>query len=154
MQPTLFFRNLVRDDPATPGIHRFPQGVAYFSAERWWYSGLNFDGSALPVPIDQQNLRTLKSWIQGIFGDLEPLESDYRPGIAYKRISWPLHAGGSLHKTIDEKAITQSFVALKLLLTKMQDIFETVEPAQANLQTHGHKIRELLLLASMEVEAS
>jgi len=35
----------------------------------------------------------------------------------------------------------------------MQDVFETVEPAQANLQTHGHKIRELLLLAAMEVEA-
>jgi hypothetical protein len=50
--------------------------------------------------------------------------------------------------------MTQSFVALKILLTKMQDIFETVEPGPANLQTYGHKIRELLLLAAMEVEAS
>jgi hypothetical protein len=52
------------------------------------------------------------------------------------------------------KAMTQSFVALKLLLMKMQDVFETVEPAQANLESYGHKIRELLLLAAMEVEAS
>jgi hypothetical protein len=36
----------------------------------------------------------------------------------------------------------------------MQDVFETVEPAQGNMQTYGHKIRELLLLAAMEVEAS
>ena len=43
---------------------------------------------------------------------------------------------------------------MKLLLAKMQDIFETVEPSPSNLQTYGHKIRELLLLAAMEVEAS
>lgn len=154
MPSTVFFRNLVRDNPATIGIHRFPHGVAYFSAGQWWYSGLNFGGSAIAVPIHQQDLQTLKSWIRAIFGDPEPLESDYKPGTAYRRISLPLNTGGSLHKTIDEKAMTQSFVALKLLLTKMQDVFETVEPAQANLQTFGHKIRELLLLAAMEVEAS
>ena len=154
MPSTVFFRNLVCDNPATPGIHRFRHGVAYFSAGRWWYSGLNFGGSAMVVPIDQQDLPTLKCWIRALFGDSEPLESDYKPGTAYRRISLPLNTGGSLHKTIDEKAITQSFVALKLLLTKMQDIFETVEAAQTNLQTHGHKIRELLLLAAMEVEAS
>jgi hypothetical protein len=50
--------------------------------------------------------------------------------------------------------MTQSFVALKLLITKMQEIFETVEPGHANLKVYGHKIRELLLLAAMEVEAS
>lgn len=55
---------------------------------------------------------------------------------------------------VDTNALTQSFVALKLLLTKMQDVFETVEPGQRNIQTYGHKIRELLLLAAMEVEAS
>lgn len=155
MQPTIFFRNLFHDNPVTPDIHRFRHGVAYFSAGRWWYSGLNFGGSARHAPIDQnKDLHTLKSWIQTNFGDPEPKESEYRPGTAYRRISLPLNTAGSLHKTIDEKAITQSFVALKLLLTKMQDIFETVEPAKANLQTHGHKIRELLLLAAMEVEAS
>ena len=61
---------------------------------------------------------------------------------------------GKLEGAIDQKAFTQSFVALKLLLAKMQDIFETVEPGPSNLQTYGHKIRELLLLAAMEVEAS
>jgi hypothetical protein len=59
-----------------------------------------------------------------------------------------------VHIAIDARAMTQSFIALKLLLTKMQDVFETVEPGELNLQTYGHKIRELLLLAAMEVEAS
>ena len=36
----------------------------------------------------------------------------------------------------------------------MEDVFETVEPSQSNLTAYGHKIREILLLAAMEVEAS
>ena len=156
MPPTVFFRNLVFDDPTSPGIHRFPQGVAYFSAGRWWYSGVNFGGASLAVPIDHQDIQTLKSWILAVFGDREPIDSDYRPGTAYQRISLPLNTGGSKHIGIDAdmRAMTQSFVVLKLLLTKMQDVFETVEPGALNLHTYGHKIRELLLLAAMEVEAS
>jgi hypothetical protein len=49
----------------------------------------------------------------------------------------PLNTSGSLHNVVDTNALTQSFVALKLLLTKMQDVFETVEPAQGNMQTYG-----------------
>jgi hypothetical protein len=154
MAPTVFFRNFVRDNPVTPPIHKFPQGVAYFSAGRWWYSAVNFGGSVAAVPIEQHDLVTLKAWILGLFGDREPVESDYKPGTAYKRISRPLNTGGSLQRAIDREAETQSFVALKILLTKMEDVFETVEPGQSNLQTYGHKIRELLLLAAMEVEAS
>lgn len=108
----------------------------------------------MPAPISQPDIAALKSWILTSFGDHEPMESDYRPGTAYRRISLPLNTAGSLHKVVDASAMTQSFVALKLLLTKMQDVFESVEPAQGNLKTYGHKIRELLLLAAMEVEAS
>ena len=154
MPLTVFFRNLSCDNPNSPSIHRFPQGVAYFSAGRWWYSGVNFHGSTLPVPIDQQDINSLKSWIFALFGDREPLESDYKPGTAYKRISQPLNPAGIFHNMFATKAMNESFVALKILLVKMQDIFETVEPGQPNLQAYGHKIRELLLLAAMEVENS
>lgn len=154
MVQTVFFKNLALSSPPNPPIHGFTHGVAYFSAARWWYSGLNYGGSAQVVPINQSDLPSLKAWIQGIFCDPEPKESDYRPGTAYKRIWRSLNTPGNLNKAIDESAMNQSSVALKLLLTKMEDIFETVEPSQTNLQTYGHKIRELLLLASMEVEAS
>jgi len=106
------------------------------------------------VPIEKQEIHSLKTWILEQFGDPEPFESDYRPGTAYKRISLPLPGSGSLHSAVNSAAMTQSYVALKLLFAKMHDIFETVEPVPPNLQTYGHKIRELLLVASMEVEAS
>lgn len=115
---------------------------------------MNFGGSARAVPITDQDEAAIKAWISETFGDLSPLESTYKPGTAYKRISLPLNTTGSMHSAVDTNALTQSFVALKLLLTRMQDVFETVEPAEGNLQTYGHKIRELLLLAAMEVEAS
>jgi hypothetical protein len=104
MTPTVFFQNLVRDNPVTPPIHNFSQGVAYFSAGRWWYSGVNFGGSAAAVPIEQQDLGALKAWILGLFGDREPVESDYQPGTAYKRINRPLNTGGSLQRAIDREA--------------------------------------------------
>jgi hypothetical protein len=43
---------------------------------------------------------------------------------------------------------------LRLLLEKLEALFETVQPGTANIQAYGHKIRETLLLACMEVESS
>ncbi len=154
MPPTIFFRNLFFEKGLDVLTHRFPHGVVYFSADRWFYSGVNFGGAVRQVPLNQPGIATLKNWIVVTFGDQEPQETDYIPGTAYRRIAWPLSTSGNLNATIDADAMTQSFVALKILLTKMQDIFETVEPGPLNLQAHGHKIRELLLLAAMEVEAS
>jgi hypothetical protein len=42
--------------------------------------------------------------------------------------------------------------ALLLLVTKLSEIFLTIEPTPNSLSTYGHKIRELHLLACMEVE--
>ncbi|WP_162601604.1 hypothetical protein [Occallatibacter savannae] len=153
MQQTVFFRNVLLD-PATPNMHPFPEGVAYFSAGKWWYSGVNYGGSARVVPIEKQDLAALKEWILNVFGDASPEASDYRPGTAFKRISLPLATSGNLQQAVDLEAMAQGFVALRLLVSKMQDIFETVEPGLPNQHCYGHKIRELLLLACMEVEAS
>ena len=152
MRVTVFFRNLKLGNPA---MHGFTHGVAFLSGSQWIYTGIDTAlANSWPVPITPQDLPTLMTWINGSFGDAAPQESDYKPGTAYKRISRRVLVMGNLQGAIDQKALTQSFVALKLLLAKMQDIFETVEPGPSNLQTYGHKIRELLLLAAMEVEAS
>lgn len=154
MPHTLFFRNHNFDQPLLPNGLHFPRGVAFLSENLIWYSGVNFGGSIAPTPLTNPDWSSLKKWVADTFGDSDPIESEYRHGTAYKRIFWPFATSGSLHKTIDTSARTQSFVALKLLLTKMLDIFESIEPADNNLQVYGHKVRELLLLAAMEVEAS
>jgi hypothetical protein len=88
------------------------------------------------------------------FGDTEPTMSEYVPGTFYKRIWRPLACPGSLHSAISQEKLTESFVALRILLSKLETLFETVEPSEPNLPTYGHKIREILLLACMEVESS
>jgi hypothetical protein len=39
-------------------------------------------------------------------------------------------------------------------LSKLEELFETIEPSKENLSAYGLKIREVLLLACMEVESS
>jgi len=95
----------------------------------------------------------LKDWVKDTFGDPHPSESDYQPGTAYKRIYWPL-TSGSYYRAIDQGKRTQSFVALRILLDKLGVIFQTIEPSKKNHATFGHLVRELLLLACMEVESS
>jgi hypothetical protein len=97
---------------------------------------------------------SLKEVVAKKFGDFNPTETDYEPGTAYKRIVWPVLGRANLLSTIDIATRTQSLVALRLLLLKMLDIFESVEPVGTNLSVYGHKVRELLLLAATEAEAS
>jgi len=53
-----------------------------------------------------------------------------------------------------KEAFHQSSVSLRILLKKLVELFEVIEPDPKNLPSFGHKIREVLLLACMEVESS
>jgi hypothetical protein len=44
-------------------------------------------------------------------------------------------------------------IAASSLFDQMQDLFRSVEPSAANMQTYGNRIRELLILTCTEVEA-
>lgn len=151
---SLFFKNHNYGQPQLPNGLLFPRGVAYLSDGVAWYSGVNFGGSPMHIPLSNPDWPSIKKWIVANFHDSTPVESELKPGTVYKRIFWPMSTSGNLHKVIDRTVLTQSFVALRLLLTKMLDIFQTVEAAPGNLNVYGHQIRELLLLAAMEVEAS
>jgi hypothetical protein len=147
---TLFFENREYGRHANKD---FPRGVAFLAHGSVWHSSVNFGGSIRSQPLAGDWL-SLRKWVADTYGDTDPTESDYEPGTAYKRICWPLASLGNFDNAVDKAARTQSFVALSLLLTKMLGIFENVEPAGANIGVYGHKVRELLLLAAMEVEAS
>jgi hypothetical protein len=47
-----------------------------------------------------------------------------------------------------------SAVAVDVLIERMDHLFRVIEPDTANTNAYGHEIRNLLLLASMEVEAA
>lgn len=49
---------------------------------------------------------------------------------------------------------TQSVVAAESLLTQLQEFFRNIEPAAGNLQSYGHRSRELLILVCTEIEAA
>lgn len=46
-----------------------------------------------------------------------------------------------------------SVQAARNLFAEMRDVFRTIEPVEANDVTHGHRLRELLILACTEVES-
>lgn len=127
------------------------RGVAFEGEGGFYASRINEGGSVQfirnpPIP--------LKEWVIKSFGDTEPVEIDYVPGTCYKRIWRPLVCTGTLHKTISQEKLNDSLVSLRILLSKLEDLFETVEPSANNSSAYGHKIREILLLACMEVESS
>ena len=136
------------------GSFRHATGVAFDSEKAFFASGCNDGGSIHFATIPNTSFTDLTEWVAKSFGDTNPVEVNYVPGKCYKRIWKPLVCSGTLYKTISQEKLNESFVALRILLNKLESIFETIEPNQSNLFVHGHKIRELLLLACMEVESS
>ncbi|MCK5415848.1 hypothetical protein KAI92_00285 [Candidatus Parcubacteria bacterium] len=130
------------------------QGVAFESENAFFASGINHGGSIHFIKIPNSSISNIRDWVEKSFGDTNSVESKYIPGTFYKRIWRPLVCNGNFYKAISQEKINQSFVSLKILLNKLEELFETVEPTESNLLTYGHKIREILLLACMEVESS
>jgi hypothetical protein len=152
MPKTLFFKNYKMGGASILGL--CPYGVAYLAQGRAHFAGLNCSGDVRSQPLPTSDWASLRGWVAERFGDSGPIESEYEPGTAYKRIFQPVAGLASFHTAINTNARTQSFVALRLLIAKMVSIFENIEPAARNLHVYGHKVRELLLLAAMEAEAS
>jgi len=130
------------------------RGVAFHNDHAFFASGINEGGSVHFLEVSHASLASLKVWIARTFADTNPIESQYKPGTVYKRIYRPLASTGSYYRAVPQEKVTESFVSLHMLLKKLEELFETIEPTEANLAAYGHKIREILLLACMEVESS
>jgi hypothetical protein len=50
-------------------------------------------------------------------------------------------------------AYTQSIVAAASLLDQLEELFRSIEPERGNLQSYGHRSRELFILTCTEIEA-
>lgn len=155
---TLFFRNCneaLKRGGVLGGMH-FPHdyGVAFFIADTMYAAAIGERHSIPWRPDPNPSLDSLKRWVKEIFHDSNPEVSDYDPGTAYKRIWRPLACLTSLKQSVETDKQTQAMIALRIQVERMEQIFQTVEPTGANIFCYGHRVRELLLLACMEVESS
>jgi len=138
-----------------PG-QEYKRGIAFQYGDKFYAINLNINKKAiLAVDADSENLN---AWILKKFGDANPVKAECFPGNYYKRIWRPHWPGPSNYGVISYiqniNKITGSFISLRILLNKLEELFETIEPSVDNLSVYGHKIREILLLACMEVESS
>jgi len=155
MPATIFFKNVLNPHHGG-GLPIFPhkRGVALQAGDAFIASPISEGGMEWVEYHPGESFADLRKWVVTLFGDLDPVESDYQPGTAYKRVYRPLACSGNLNNAIDSEKRTQSFVALRILLNKLQSMFQAIEPTTQNLNAYGHLIREILLLACMEVETS
>jgi hypothetical protein len=114
-------------------------------------------GPGTPILFSENNPTiSIEEWLKGTFGASEFNKKDIMPGTYFKRIWKPglANFNALLDAMSSKEVFHQSSVSLLILLRKLSDLFEVVEPNPKNLPSYGHKIRELLLLACMEVESS
>src|SRR4028119_2022249 len=150
----------------TPGDmnpHFYPDFATFFNApyafayeDSCFYYALSKDIPFNLLAIEEQKSKytTLEDWIKNKFKATDIRPSLNQAGKFYKRM-W--HPSDYLFPELlisNPESYTQSLVVIELLIKKMNELFFTIEPTQKNVHVFGLKIRELLLLACMEVEAS
>ena len=80
---SLFFKNHNHGHPHLPNGLMFPRGVAFLSDGVAWYSGVNFGGSVMPVPLANPDWPSIKKWVAECFGDCNPTDD-------FATLTWPL----------------------------------------------------------------
>jgi hypothetical protein len=139
---------------------KYPRGIAYQQgthfvhiygySEKYWtlHPGLT---------VTQLANGSLNDWAAKTFGatNIKPFKNCigevvagvWRPGLYYQ---------DEVHQALktDEYEQKSAEQALKILVEKLEQILEYVEPVGSGLLTYGHKIRELLIQACTEVENS
>ncbi|MGE7776583.1 hypothetical protein ACQKLP_17785 [Chitinophaga sp. NPDC101104] len=138
---------------------RYPLGYAfetpthfvhYFGQKTSWHTVQN------ELAISEGKSGTLEDWIKNTFGAKnittminnvgDCIEGVWRPGLYNVDI-----VIDSLNYTEAEIRFAQQ--ALRLLISKLDDLFLYIEPNGSGLSAYSHKTRELLLLACTELES-
>jgi len=80
---------------------------------------------------------------------VEEVPSSATPGWFFDR----MHRGPE-HPPVDVAARTATMRAARSLFARLRDAFQVVEPTRSHDAVFGHELRQLLILASTEVESS
>lgn len=156
----LVYRNTKSPVPHWDSVHvKHQRGVAYETDQHFVHiygtaNQLWTISNGLTVTNKKEGL--LAEWVKHAFGaeDIEQsnldvgstIEGIWRPGLYY----YDEMLQGLAETNVDLRLADQ---ALLLLLQRLDELLLFVEPTAQSLPTHSHKARELLILASTEVEA-
>ncbi|MGO8954728.1 MAG: hypothetical protein ACLQF2_15585 [Rhodomicrobium sp.] len=94
---------------------------------------------------------SIQSHITSAFSPVEVKRTKYLPG-EYEEGVWRPGLGKDTFSEVSRDIVRADKQSLFLLIAKMNDLLLTVEPTSVGLKCHGARIRELHLLACMEVE--
>lgn len=136
------------------------RGVAYkqngyFVCMYGHSSGLR--GIAPGICFTEKAEGDIKGWVTNKFGAHEIRTMKNRPGWCAQRVWRPgIDGRDNVLSTLvpDVPTMTEAGVSLSLLLSRFNDIARCIQLDERNLAAFGHQLRELLILACTEVEAS
>jgi hypothetical protein len=98
--------------------------------------------------ISQNSIKFfLHRYVESISIDIVDMATILHPGSFYPRIS----RENIFFNYVSEQFL-QDIRAYKNIQSSLDDLFNYIEPSTENLNSYGHKIRELLILACTEVE--
>lgn len=156
----IYYENTATNIPGwEPTLHeKVPFGYAYETNSHFVHFYGNredFNLIAVGLTAIQGKVGTLNDWVQNVFGaiNIQPLTNEvghvidgvWRPSLRFRDdIQTALN--------VDSFDRLSSGQALRNLITKLDELFLYIEPSFHGLQAHGHKCRELLILACTEVE--
>lgn len=124
-----------------------------------------------PVPRVNSGtlLESLNQLSIGTPGFIEPernstfrvYEGKMRRGSYYPRIIRPIfgeeysiQSGQTFRNIYDQNALRNIQKQEEILVELLEEIFRSIHPHESNFETYGHQIRNLLILATTEVESS
>ena len=107
------------------------------------------------LTVTEKKDGNIHEWVERVFGATDIKPTKMSPGESVKGVWRP----GMLFQeeikqglSVTEYQEHSSKRALRLLIERLDELFLYVEPDTQSLKIYGHKTRELLILASMEVE--
>lgn len=159
MQP-LVYRNTKHTIPRWVPFHEKEQrGIAYETDTHFVHMfgkdyGLWVISSGLTVT--QKKNGSLRQWVQDTFGAVDIETAQYEVGRTIKGVWRPgLYYDGDILTGLEASIFDVRLAeqSLLILIQRLDEILNFVEPAQANLKMFGHKTRELLILACTEIES-
>jgi hypothetical protein len=99
----------------------------------------------------------IEQWVTNVFGAADIRQTTFQPGQCFQRLWRPGIDGLKSAELIlapSAAALTQAAISISLLLERLAALSQYVDLDERNLGVFSQQLRELLLLACIDVEVS